>query len=113
MQRIPAAEPMALFGFGKDKREAGTSDLVMAYLEDAQRVRSPFLVKDARKVEFSAVIQGLNEEAGTLNFQINGPFSGEKASRSRSSTGVWRKSQPTSNRGDLRRPLTGRYARGR
>ena len=34
MQGISLAEPMALFGFGKDKRDGGTSDLVLAYLED-------------------------------------------------------------------------------
>ena len=78
MQGIPAVEPMALFGFGKDKRLAGTSDLVLAYLEDAQRVRSPFFVQDGRKVDRPAALQALNEEAGTLNLQVSGPFAGEK-----------------------------------
>ncbi len=69
---------MALFSFGKDKREVGISDLVMAYLEDAQRVRSPFLVRDSRKRECSAVLQALDEKAGTLNLQVAGSFSLEK-----------------------------------
>ena len=42
---------VALFGFGKDRKEGGSSELVLAYLEDAQRVRTPFLLKDKRKVE--------------------------------------------------------------
>ncbi len=81
MQGIPAAEPMALFGFGKDKREVGISDLVMAYLEDAYRVRSPFLVKDGRKADHAAVLQALDEEAGTLNLQVSGSFGAEKGAQ--------------------------------
>lgn len=72
---------MALFDFGKDKREGGTSDLVMAYLEDAQRVRSPFVVKDVKKIDRAAVLQALDEEAGTLNLQVSGPFAGEKGAK--------------------------------
>jgi len=81
MQGIPVVEPMALFGFGKDKREGANSDLVMAYLEDAQRVRSPFFVKDGKKVERTAALQALDEEAGTLNLQISGSFAGEKGAK--------------------------------
>ncbi len=60
---------MAFFGFGKEKQEGGSSELVLAYLEDAQRVRAPFLLKDKRKVDVSATIQGVDEEANTLSFQ--------------------------------------------
>lgn len=63
---------MALFGFGKDKKEGGSSELVMAYLEDAQRVKSPFLIKDKRKLDIQATIQGIDEDAGSMNFQAAG-----------------------------------------
>jgi hypothetical protein len=72
---------MALFGFGKEKREVGVPDLVMAYLEDAHRVRSPFLLKDGRKVEHPGTLQALDEEAGTFNLQVSGSFAGEKGSK--------------------------------
>ena len=76
-----SVETMALFGFGKDKQDGGISDLVMAYLEEAQRVRSPFLLKDGRKVERPGVLQALDEEAGTLNIQVSGPYAGEKGAK--------------------------------
>ena len=44
----------------------------MAYLEDAQRVRSSFVLRDVRKLEIPAVIQSFDEEEGTLSFQANG-----------------------------------------
>ena len=72
---------MALFGFGKEKREGGGSDLVMAYLEDAQRVRCPFQVKDARKLEHPAVLQSLDEESGVMNLKVTGSFTGEKGGK--------------------------------
>ena len=72
---------MALFGFGKDKREVGVPDLVMAYLEDAYRVRSPFLLKDGRKVEHPGTLQALDEEAGTFSLQVSGSFAGEKGAK--------------------------------
>jgi len=72
---------MALFSFGKDKQDGGTSDLVMAYLEEAQRVRSPFVVKDGRKVERAGTLQSLDEEAGTFNIQVGGPYVGEKGAK--------------------------------
>jgi CheY-like chemotaxis protein len=63
---------VALFGFGKDKKDGGTSEQVLAYLEDAQRVRTPCLLKDKLKADIPATIQGLDEEAGTLSFQTSG-----------------------------------------
>ena len=63
---------MALFGFGKDKKEGGSSELVLAYLEDAQRVRSPFLLKDKRKVDVAATIQSVDEDGCTVTFQAPG-----------------------------------------
>ena len=81
MQGIPLVESMALFGFGKEKREVGVPDLVMAYLEDAHRVRSPFLLKDGRKVEHPGMLQALDEEAGTFSLQVSGSFTGEKGAK--------------------------------
>lgn len=63
---------MALFGFGKGKKEGGSSELVMAYLEDAQRVRTQFLLKDKRKADVPATIQGLDEDSSALSFQTSG-----------------------------------------
>jgi len=63
---------VALFGFGKDRKEGGSSELVLAYLEDAQRVRTPFLLKDKRKVDVQATIQGLDEDSATVTFQAAG-----------------------------------------
>jgi len=67
---------MALFGFNKDKRSGGSSETVLAYLEDAQRTRTPFVVLDPRKKESSGLIQGLDEAAGTFTLQMNGPLVG-------------------------------------
>lgn len=50
---------MALFGFGKEKKGGDASETVLAYLEDAQRVRAPITVLDARKKSASATIQGI------------------------------------------------------
>jgi len=63
---------VALFGFGKEKKEGGSSELVLAYLEDAQRVRTPFLLKDKHKVDVPATLQKLDEESQTLSFQVSG-----------------------------------------
>lgn len=72
---------MALFGFGKDRKPGGSSELVLAYLEDAQRVRSPLFLRDGRKVDLPAALQGVDEDAGTLSVNLSGPFSGERGSR--------------------------------
>lgn len=73
---------MALFGFGKEKKGGDASETVLAYLEDAQRVRAPITVQDARKKAVSATIQGINETEGTLTLQMSAPLVGaEKGSR--------------------------------
>ncbi|BDU74755.1 response regulator [Mesoterricola silvestris] len=70
---------MAIFGFGKDKKDGGGSqELVLAYLEDAQRVRAPFTLSGPRKAEVPAVVQGIDESEGTVTFQITGPLLAEK-----------------------------------
>ncbi len=70
---------MAIFGFGKDKKDGGGSqDQVLAYLEDAQRVRAAFTLSGPRKTEVPAFLQGLDESEGTATFQITGPLIAEK-----------------------------------
>ncbi len=60
---------MALFGFGKDKREAdGASEPVLAYLEEAQRTRASFILLGPRKVEIPATLQAVDEAEGLLAF---------------------------------------------
>lgn len=67
---------MALFGFNKDKRSGGNSETVLAYLEDAQRTRTPFTILDPKKKESSGLVQSLDEAAGTFTLQMNGPLVG-------------------------------------
>jgi c-di-GMP-binding flagellar brake protein YcgR len=54
---------MAIFGFGKDKESPADPEQVLAYLEDALRVRSPFTVGDGQGRETSALLHSVNEEA--------------------------------------------------
>jgi CheY-like chemotaxis protein len=70
---------MAIFGFGKDKKEGGGSpELVLAYLEDAQRVRAPFVLAGPRRTETPAILQSLDEAEGTATFQLTGPLIADK-----------------------------------
>jgi len=60
---------MALFGFSKGGKDpAKTDELVLAYLEDALRVRSPFLLKD-KQGETRATLHSVDEERGS--FRLN------------------------------------------
>ncbi len=72
---------MALFGFGRERKTAGASELVLAYLEDAQRVRSPLVVLDARKVDLAATLQGIDEAAGSLTLSLGTPLRADPGSR--------------------------------
>jgi CheY-like chemotaxis protein len=70
---------MALFGFGKDKKDGGAQgELVLAWFEDAQRVRAPFILNGRSKTEVPAVLQGLDENEGTATFQTTGPLRADK-----------------------------------
>jgi CheY-like chemotaxis protein len=61
---------MAIFGFGKDKKDGGgNTELVLAYLEDAQRSRASFTLVGARKAEAAATIQAIDEAEGVVTFQ--------------------------------------------
>jgi len=72
---------VAFFGSGKDKKDPGSLELVLAYLEDAHRVRTPFLLTDTKRLEVSAVLHSLDEEAGTATFNLSAPFSVTKGSK--------------------------------
>lgn len=74
---------MAIFGFGKDKKEQGFSELVLAYLEDAQRLRTPILLRDPKEREVPSNLQSIDEENGRLTFQLSGPLMAEKGERIR------------------------------
>lgn len=67
---------MALFGFSKDKRESGDVESVLAYLEDLQRTRTPLTVLDAKKKEAAAQVNGIDEGAGQVTLQLQGPLVG-------------------------------------
>ena len=73
---------MALFGFGKDKKEtSGSLESVLAYLEDAQRLRTAITLIGPRKGELTATIQSLDEGAGTVTFQCLGTMLADKGSK--------------------------------
>ena len=78
---VDSETTMALFGFGKDRKDGAIPEQVMAYLEDAQRVRCPFTLVDGRKAEYATTLAGIDEEAGTLSFQLAGPFLAEKGAK--------------------------------
>jgi CheY-like chemotaxis protein len=73
---------MAIFGFGKDKKDpANASEQVLAYLEEAQRARTPFTLTGPRKTEATAAIQSIDESQGLVSFQVAGPWTVEKGAR--------------------------------
>ena len=73
---------MAIFGFGKDKKDSGaTFEQVLAYLEDAQRTRTSFTLMGPRKMEVGATLQALDEGEGLITFQTQQPLVAEKGAR--------------------------------
>jgi CheY-like chemotaxis protein len=73
---------MAIFGFGKDKKDGnGPSESVLAYLEDAQRLRTIFTLIGPKKTEITATLQSIEESAGLATFQASGPLIAEKGSK--------------------------------
>lgn len=74
---------MAIFGFGKEKKESGSSDLVLAYFEEVQRLRTPVQLRDPKDREVAAVLQSIDEEGAKLVFQLSGPLMAEKGDRIR------------------------------
>lgn len=72
---------MALFSFGKDKKDEGSAELVLAYLEDAQRQKSPFYLVDTKGREIAAQIQSIDEAQGQMAFQASGALMAAKEDR--------------------------------
>jgi CheY-like chemotaxis protein len=73
---------MAIFGFGKDKKDGGgSSESVLAYLEDAQRVRTVFTLIGPKKTEITATLQNVDEANGLLTFQSSGPMVADKGAK--------------------------------
>ena len=54
---------MAIFGFGKGKEDPAAVELVLAYLEDALRCRSPFTVANGEGKETSALAHSVHEDS--------------------------------------------------
>ncbi|MBP1773206.1 MAG: hypothetical protein H6P99_2369, partial [Holophagaceae bacterium] len=73
MGEVPVS--MAMFGQKKAKPSEG-SDLVLAYLEEAQRVRATITLVDGRNRETSATLGAVMEDKVTLTTQ--GPLLAEK-----------------------------------
>jgi len=63
---------MALFGLSKDKKGGNPSEQVLAYLEEALRRRTPFLLQDAKAREGAGNLVGIDEEQGTATFSHQG-----------------------------------------
>ncbi|MDR0498599.1 MAG: response regulator [Holophagales bacterium] len=72
---------MALFGFGKDKQKDEANPVVMAYLEDAQMIKSPAMLLDAHKNEIPCSISAIQEDAGLLHLHLNANLFAEKGSK--------------------------------
>ena len=68
---------MAMFGTKKTKPSEG-SELVLAYLEEAQRVRARLFIVDGRDREVPATLSAISEEGISMNPQ--GPLTAEKGS---------------------------------
>ena len=72
---------MAIFGFGKDKKDSGNaSEQTLAYLEDAQRTRAGFTLV-GKKAEVSATIQAIDEGEGLITFQTQLNLAAEKGAK--------------------------------
>jgi len=73
---------MAIFGFGKDKKDTGNaSEQTLAYLEDAQRTRTGFTLVGPRKAEVSATLQAIDEGEGLITFQTQLSLAADKGAK--------------------------------
>jgi c-di-GMP-binding flagellar brake protein YcgR/ActR/RegA family two-component response regulator len=72
---------MALFSFGKDGKKEGGDPNVMAYLEDALRIKAPAMLIDPHKNELPCNIASIKEEEGTLNLQLHANLLAEKGAK--------------------------------
>lgn len=65
--------------FGKDKGDSGNPDLPMAYLEEAQRLRSPMVLVDGKGREMPMHIQNIGEDR--MAIQASGILPVERGDR--------------------------------
>lgn len=72
---------MAFFGSSKSKKDSGPSDQVLAYLEEAQRVKGQLFLVDSRKAELPALVANVDEDAGTFSLGVSGPFLADKGAK--------------------------------
>ena len=73
---------MAIFGFGKDKKSgAGSSESVLAYFEEAQRLHTVFTLIGPKKTETRATLQSIDESAGTATFQVTAQVLADKGAK--------------------------------
>jgi c-di-GMP-binding flagellar brake protein YcgR len=72
---------MALFGFGEKKSDGAGLVQVLAYLEDALRLRSPFALKLSGKPEVQAALHSLSEDARTFRLLPERPFQAAKGTK--------------------------------
>ncbi|MDR2697442.1 MAG: hypothetical protein LBB40_03080 [Holophagales bacterium] len=72
---------MSLFNFGKDKQKDEANPVVMAYLEDAQMLKSPAMLIDSRKNEIPCSITTIQEDANLLHLHLKANLLAEKGSK--------------------------------
>jgi c-di-GMP-binding flagellar brake protein YcgR len=72
---------MAIFGLGKDSKKDGGDPTVMAYLEDALRLKAPAMLIDPHKNELPCNIGSIREEEGTMNLQLHANLLAEKGAK--------------------------------
>jgi hypothetical protein len=72
---------MAIFGFGEKKGNGAEAVQVLAYLEDALRLRSPFVLMLSGKGETRAALHSLSEDARIFRLLPETPFKGAKGAK--------------------------------
>ena len=72
---------VAIFGFGKDKGGEDATLLVLAYLEDALRLRSPFVLQGPLKHEIAATLHSVSEDGRTFRLLPEVPFRADKGGK--------------------------------
>jgi len=72
---------MGLFSLGKDSKKDGGDPTVMAYLEDAMRIKAPAMLIDPHKNELPCNIASIREEDGTMNLQLHANLLAEKGAK--------------------------------
>jgi|GEM_PF-425113 len=69
---------MALFGSSKEKQKHMANPIVMAYLEDAQMIKSPAMLIDSHKNEIPCNISMIQEESNQLHLILHANLFADK-----------------------------------